>query len=136
MENIAISFIDNIFKGNAKKFTELLYDDIIEQVMTKKNYETKDIFIYALDKRFDSVIEDYKSSYGKKWKYTIDVIDSYDVESPSGFSEYEFKEVVLEVQHEGKKLLFFKVEGSEELKIKLIKANNSWYVFEGFNIWL
>lgn len=125
----AVKFLESKFDGDAQKCIDLMLDELVSAVIDEGGYETENVLVYALDKQFDSSIKDYKDEYGKKWEYEISIIDSYEIASLEGFEECECVEVVLNVQHEGRKLLFFKVDGSEEIKIQMMKKNNSWYVW-------
>lgn len=124
----AVKFLEYKYDGNAQKCIDLLLDELVAEAIVAYGYETEDVLVYALDKQLDNSIEIYQEEYGKKWKYEISIIDSYEITAPEGFSEYECMEVLLNVQFEGRKLLFFKVDGSEEIKVQMIKKNNTWYV--------
>ena len=124
----AVTFLENYYDGDAQKCVDLILDELVAEIIVADGYGTEDVLGYALEKALDSSIEEYRDEYGKKWKYEITIIDSYKIESPEGFSEYECMSVLLNVQFEGRKLLFFKVEGSEEKEVQMIKKNGTWYV--------
>jgi hypothetical protein len=125
----AVEFMKGKFEGDAKKCVDLMLDELVTAVIDEGGYETENVLVYALEKQLACSIEDYKDEYGKKWEYEISIIDSYKIAALEGFEEYECVEVVLNIQHDGRKLLFFKSEGSEEVKIQMMKRNDSWYVW-------
>lgn len=124
----AVKFLEYRYEGNAQKCIDLMLDELVAEYMVARKCETEDVLVYAVNKDFESSIEDYQEEYGKKWKYEISIIDSYEITAPERFSEYECMEVLLNVQFEGRKFLIFKVDGSEEIKIQMIQKNGVWYV--------
>ena len=127
-EKRAIEFVESMYEGDAEKFVDMMLDSIIDNAIKEEGIATKELYVYELDKLLDLYIDEFKSRYGKKWKYKISVIDSYTVESPEELSEYEITEVFLKVEHSGKKFFFFKVNDSEEIKVQVTKKGNKWYV--------
>ena len=124
----ATKFLEYRYEGNAQKYVDLMLDELVAEYMLARKCETEDVLVYAVNKDLESSIEDYQEEYGKKWKYEISIIDSYEITAPEKFSEYECMEVLLNVQFEGRKFLIFKVDGSEEIKIQMIQKNGVWYV--------
>ena len=133
-EKNAIKFMEYQYEGNAQKFIDLMLDELVEEFISSGGYKTEEVLVYAWEKELYNDIENYKDEYGKKWKYTISVIDSYEIESLEDFPDCKCMEVVLKIEHEGKKLIFFPKNGSEEIKIQLINKDDVWYVFGTSNI--
>lgn len=128
-ESNAVKFLEYKYEGKTQKFVDSILDEVVKEMIVAGGYETENILVYALDKEMQNSIDGYKDEYGKKWKYDISIIDSYAIPAPEDFSECECMEVVLNVQHEGRKFLFFKVDGTEEVKIQMIQKEDSWYVW-------
>ena len=135
-ESNAVKFIDYMYAGNAQKATDLIFDDVLAAAIATGGYETESVFVYAFEKELDDLIEGYQEEYGKKWKYEINIIDSYEKNAPEGYTDYEVMEVALEIKHEGRKFFFFKIDGTEELKIQMIKKDNTWYVLSWSNVYI
>lgn len=133
-EKCAIKFVESIYEGDAQKYVDLIFDSVLAQEMVHEGYETEEMYVYALDKILDRLIEEERSDYGKRWKYKVSVIDSYSVTPSEFFSGYEVNEVFLKVEHSGRKLLFFKVSDFEEIKVQVIKEGNNWYVIDWSNV--
>ena len=117
-EKAATNFIEYMLEGDAESCVDLMSDDVIES----SGYDTKKLFTHALDKKLDLIIDTYKNKYGKRWRYKIIVIDSYEHEI---FEDYTV--VVLEIQHKGSGL-FKDKDGSEEVELILECVRDEWIV--------
>ena len=129
-EQCAVKFIESMYEGDAEAWVGLLFDDVLNGDMIANGYATEELYVYAIEKAFDELIDAQKSVHGKKWEYEISVIDSYVVESPEEFKDYEIMEIYVKVEHTGKKLLFFKTNELEEMKIQVINKDGHWFVID------
>ena len=125
-EKTAVTFVEHMLDGNAKKCTELMCEDLVDMA----GYETKKLFINAFDKKLDLMIDEYKDQYGKRWKYNVSVIDSYDYE-PEDYHdiEDELVVVVLEIEHKGGGL-FKDKDGTDEFTLIMTKFDEKWLVYD------
>lgn len=126
-EKVSIEFVESMLDGDAKKCVKLMSDDLIAMA----DYETEKLFINAFDKKLDALIESCKDKYGKRWKYEVSVIDSF--EYIPEYYEYEgngelFK-VVLEIEHKGGGL-FNKKEGKDEIELIVERKGNKCLVYD------
>lgn len=119
-KDTAIDFTKATLEGDAKKMVSLMSDDLVDELMKLKNESTKKTLINTMQKKLEDADEDYKSSYGKKWKYEIEYIDAV--------KDGDNCTVTLEVKIKGKTWLGGKKEDSHTEKIELIKDGNKWYV--------
>lgn len=131
-EKAAITFVEYMLDGNAKKITELICDDLIDTA----GYKTKKLFTNALDKTLDAIIDYYKDKYGKRWSYEVSVIDSFNVDvfnaddyTPEDYEEGTVIMVILEIKHKGGGL-FKDKEGIDELELIMEYSNGKWLVFD------
>ena len=127
-EKKAVKFIESMYNGDAQTYVNCLSDEVVEEVMEMYEYKTEELLVYALNKEFLDSIEEKKTLFGKKWKYDISVIDSYELDDTEEFGEYEIQEVCLKVEHTGRILLLFKRNETEEFKVIMIKKDNEWFV--------
>ena len=121
-------------EGNASKYVSLMYDDVVEYQMESNDVKTKKLFVKEYEKAFDSIQSKMVDKYGKKWKYKIEIIDSYDSEAPESMeidslSGKNFKEVAYEVTYTGKGFLKEK-EGTDEGTFLLVEKKNKWYIVD------
>ena len=73
-----------------------------------------------------------KEKFGKKWKYDIEIIDSYEYEPTDSIDldsleGKELKEVAYEITYKGKGL-FNDKDGEESGTFLLVKEGNKWYI--------
>lgn len=130
-EDTAKKFVESSFEGDAKKVVSLMSDITIEE----SPYQTKKLLIHATEKVLESRRERYKDTYGKKWKYKVKVIDSYDadlsdIEDYVEINDYIYdniKDVVISVEHKGSGW-FNDKEGSENFTVRCVKQGRKWYV--------
>lgn len=130
-EDTAQRFVEALLDGDAKTATNLTSDITIEE----SNYNTRKLYIHALEENLNETIKRYEDKYGDSWKYKVKVIDSYDVD----FSEIEdyveitdyvsssMKEVLISIEHKGSSW-FNDKEGTEDMLITCIKMGRKWYV--------
>ena len=118
-EKTAIEFVEHMHKGEAKKIVSLLSDEMLDNLMERGNYKTKKVLINSFQNILEASIEGFKDKYGKKWKYKIELVDSY--------KEYKNCIVILEITYSGKSL-FEKIENTETIEIELIKERGNWKV--------
>ena len=123
-EKAAIQFAEAMFDADAKKCTNLMCDDLIEM----SNYETKKLFINALEKQLESNQDEYIDTYGKRWKYEVSVVDSFEYE-PYYDCDENLVKVVLKVEHKGSGL-FNKKEGEEEIELIMVERTGKWLVYD------
>lgn len=131
-EKTAQQFVEYMLCGNARKCTSLMHNDLIDVA----SYETKKLFINAFDKSLDSIIDEYKDTYGRNWRYDVVVIDSFSVDvydafdyTPEYAEEGTFIKVVLEIKHSGGGL-FNNKEGSDEVSLIMIHCDGKWLVYD------
>lgn len=118
-EDTAIEFLEHLHEGEAKKMVSLLSEEMIDDLIDRGNYKTKKVLINSFEKTLEASIENFKDKYGKKWKYKIELVDSYE--------EDESCNVILEVTYSGK-TLFDKIEESDTIEIELIKEGGKWKI--------
>ena len=123
-ELVAHSFVEAILDADAKKCADLMCDDLIEM----SNYETKKLFINALEKQLESAKDEYIDTYGKRWKYKVSVVDSFEYE-PFYDCDEDLVKVVLKVEHKGSGL-FNEKEGEEEIELIMVERNGKWLVYD------
>lgn len=123
-ELAACNFVEAMFDADAKKCANLMCDDLIEM----SNYETKKLFINTLEKQLESVKDKYIDDYGKRWRYEVNVVDSFEYKPFYDCNEDLIK-VVLKVEHKGSGL-FNKKEGEEEIELIMVERNGKWLVFD------
>lgn len=123
-EKAAVQFTEAMLDANAKKCANLMCDDLIEM----SNYETKKIFVNALEKQLETAKDEYIDTYGKRWKYKISVVDSLEYEPFYG-SDEELIKVVLKVEHKGSGL-FNEKDGEEEIELIMVERNGKWLVYD------
>ena len=131
-EKTAQKFVEYMLDGNARKCTSLMHDDLIDVA----GYETKNLFTNAFDKTLDSIIDEYKDTYGRNWSYDVVIIDSFNVDvydafdyTPEYAEEGTFVKVVLEIKHSGGGL-FNNKEGSDEVSLIMIHCDGKWLVYD------
>ena len=123
-EKTAVKFTEAMLDVDAKKCADLMCDDLIEM----SNFETKKLFINALEKQLESNQDEYIDTYGKRWKYEVSVIDSFEYE-PFYDCDEDLIKVVLKVEHKGSGL-FNEKEGEEEIELILVERNGKWLVYD------
>ncbi len=108
---------------NAKKAVSLMSDKYMLETMDKYGAATKKVLISEMQERFDAHKEDMIDKYGRRWKATIDYIDSYKNDD----GRYC---VVLNLTYEGTGgLLGMKdLEDTDEFTIALVKEGGKWRV--------
>ena len=119
-EKSARKFVENMLDGRARECVSLLTDDAVEQT----GY-TRKVLISVMDGALEQMREDYKSKYGKRWKYKITVIDSYEFEAEyyAGERIGNAVTVVVGIQHTGSA-----TEDEETETLVLIKDGRKWLV--------
>ena len=132
-ESRAAKFIECLYDGDASGFVDLMLDELVEAEMANRGCETKALLVYSIEKDLNTIIESMVADFGKSWKYEVSVVDSYELKTSGDFSAYEIREIVLRVEHSGRKLLFFKKSDFEEMKVQMIKMDNTWYVLDWTN---
>ena len=120
----ACNFVEAMFDADAKTCADFMCDDLIEI----SNYETKKLFINALEKQLESAKDEHIEKYGKRWKYEVSVIDSFEYEAFYDCDE-DLVKVVLKVEHKGSGL-FNKKEGEEEIELIMVERNGKWLVYD------
>lgn len=123
-EKAAVKFTEAMLDADAKKCANLMCDDLIEM----SNYETKKLFINALEKQLESAKDEYIDTYGKRWKYKVSVVDSFEYE-PFYDCDEDLVKVVLKVEHKGSGL-FNEKEGEEEIELIMVERNGKWLVYD------
>lgn len=131
-EKTAKQALEAMHENKASKFVSLMCDEAIEYQMDNRGIKSKKVFIKEYEEVFDNFQTQMKEKFGKKWKYDIEIIDSYpyepteyiDLESLEG---RELKEVAYEVSYESKGL-FNDEEDSESGTFLLVKEGNKWYI--------
>lgn len=126
-EKSAITFVEHMLDGDAKKCTELMCDDFIDMA----GYESTKLFTNAFQKNLDTLIETYEDKYGKSWDYKVSVIDSF--EYTPEYYEYEgdgeLMKVVLKIEHEGGGL-FKDKKGTDEIPLIMQYSDGEWLVYD------
>lgn len=124
-EKTAKEFVEYMLDGNAKKCVALLTDEAVEQTGSA----TRKILINTMEDALEGMREEYKDKYGSKWKYEVEVIDSYAVESEYYNGGYlgETVKVVVEIHHSSKNW-FNDNEGTETQTIILVNEDGKWLV--------
>lgn len=123
-EKVAVKFTEAMLDADAKTCADFMCDDLIEI----SNYETKKLFINALEKQLESAKDEHIEKYGKRWKYEVSVIDSFEYEAFYDCNE-DLVKVVLKVEHKGSGL-FNKKEGEEEIELIMVERNGKWLVYD------
>lgn len=131
-EGTAQKFVEHMLDGDAEKCTSLMHDDLIKVA----GYETEKLFVNAFEKRLDSMIENYKDKYGRRWSYDVVVIDSFNVDvydaldyTPEYVEEGTVVKVVLEIEHKGGGL-FKDKEGTDEISLIMACYDGEWIVYD------
>ena len=124
VELVAIDFVEAMLDADAKTCADFMCDNLIEI----SNYETKKLFINALEKQLESAKDEHIEKYGKRWKYEVSVIDSFEYE-PFYDCDEDLVKVVLKVEHKGSGL-FNKKEGEEEIELIMVERNGKWLVYD------
>lgn len=128
-EKTTEQFLEAMHECDASKFVSLCCDELIENA----NVESKKVFIKQVETSLEADMQKLKDKYGDKYKYDIEIIDSYEY-IPSEYSEYmsqfsdeDMVEVAFVVNYEGKGWLNEK-EGEDSGEIQLIKRGRKWYI--------
>lgn len=123
--------IEALFSNDASKFISLMSNEAIEAQLDDLGIETKKLLKNHYKKVFEETQKKAKDKYGKKWKYDIEIIDSYDysasTEEIEKYGSSNFKEVAYEISHKGSGL-FNDKEGKESGKILVAKKGLKWYL--------
>lgn len=131
-EKTAKQALEAMHENKASKFVSLMCDDTIEYQMECRDIRTKKLFIKEYEDTFESFQKQMKEKFGKKWKYNIEIIDTYDYE-PSDYVDLDslegkkLKEVAYEITYKGKGL-FNDKDGTESGTFLLVKEGNKWYI--------
>ncbi|MBQ8868834.1 MAG: hypothetical protein IJ027_03840 [Oscillospiraceae bacterium] len=131
-EKTAKQALEAMHENDAKKFVSLMCDEAVEYQMNNRGINSKKVFVKEYEEVFDTFQAQMKEKFGKKWKYDIEIIDSYDYESTEyiyleSLEGRELKEVAYEVSYESKGL-FNDEEDSESGTFLLVKEGNKWYI--------
>ena len=90
-----------------------------DNLISEMNVATEKLAVSKMQDVLDEAIEDYKDKYGKKWKYDIEIIDSYEED---GITKVAYK-----VNHKGKGF-FNQKDGDEKGTLELVKSGRKWYI--------
>ena len=123
-KSVATDFVEAFSSDmNAKKAVSLMSDKYMLETMDKYGAATKKVLISEMQERFDDYKEDMINEYGRRWKATIDYIDSYQNDD----GRYC---VVLNLTYEGTGgLLGMKdLEDTDEVTVALVKEGGKWRV--------
>lgn len=131
-EKTAKQALEAMHENDASKFVSLMCDEAIEYQMYNRGIKTKKLFIKEYENAFESFQAQMKDKFGKKWKYDIEIIDSYEYE-PSDNIDLDslegrkLKEVAYEIKYKAKGL-FSSEEDTEKGTFLLVKEGNKWYI--------
>lgn len=125
--DVADKFLNALYDGDIKKVVSLSSETLIE----KSGAQTEKIYKKKMEEMHETLVESYKDKYGKKWKYKIEIIDSYDWEPDEYYLQQyvgdEFKKVEAEIEHTGKGF-FNDKEGDEKITLIMEKVDGKWLV--------
>ena len=94
----AKQYVEALLGGKASKCASLMTDEAIKNT----GAATKKIFINELDDALENLRDDYKDKYGKSWKFSVEIIDSYDYElDENEYDGAKAKMVELKIIHKG-----------------------------------
>lgn len=122
-EKTALQFTEAIYEADAKTCVNLMTDEAIDEM----GCATRKIAINKTQEVLDEAVKQYKDKYGNKWKYDIEIIDSYPY---NGYTYYPYEEVMcvmLKTTITGSGL-FNDKEGTETATLIVVKEDNKWYV--------
>ena len=123
VESIAVQFLGYMLDGDADKCTDLMCDELIES----SGYESEKLFTRALQQTLDSIVDDYKNEFGKRWKYTVTVVDVLDYSS--FYEGDDMKKVVLQIDHKSRSI-FNNKEGTEDFVLIMTLIDGEWLVYD------
>ena len=140
-EHVALKYVEAIFDGKAKTMANLTYDASIDESI----YHTKKLYEDYLETTLEQIQKGLENKLGKKWKYSAEVVDSYEQKYINYYGTYyeynegyediddesieDFVVVAVKVSITGKKgILSKKTEESDNYKILTVKDGNSWKV--------
>lgn len=131
-EKTAKQALEAMHENDASKFVSLMCDETIEYQMDTRGTKTKKLFIKEYENTFENFQSQMKDKFGKRWKYDIEIIDSYDYEPSDNIDldsldGKELKEVAYEIKYKSKGL-FNNEEGTESGTFLLVKEGNKWYI--------
>ncbi len=128
-EGVAKGFVEAMMTTDAQTYVSLLSDELYAEKIAQGQFATKAIYVEYMENVLDGLIKTYTGEYGKKWSYSINIIDSYDgiPKEDSGVTPGKYRVVVLEVKHKDK-VLWVEKEGSEYISIVLKKQSDGWYI--------
>ena len=132
-EKTAKQAIQALLENDVPKYFSLCTDEFIESEIKQFGVPTQKMLVNEYEKFFGGYQETLKNQYGKKWEYTIRVIDTYEYipnETDEEFLLYkgeELVEVACEIDFSGKRFLK-KIEETEKEKVQLVRRGNKWYI--------
>lgn len=121
--------IEAMHENKPSKFVSLMCDETIEHQLESKELKTKRLLIKEYENIFDSFQEEMSDTFGRRWKYDAEIVETYDYETSeianlrlSG--NHKLKEIVYEINYTGKD----DIESTESCTFVLIKKANKWYI--------